>query len=219
MNFYNQYHVKKTNDIEQLKEEFILEYDRAREKNLVVQNWIDKLKDEFNQLNKKSQETGIKEFKKEWDNHFKLNSSIDLEQAFEIVRITKYESKNIQQFQLLASLEAITEIMQFIESNRLILNEIDLDLSARSRLLWIGENQTEFLQLIEGLIDIKRLDQNVVGGKWKLMEVFANFVGIKLSKNAKSNLSKSKRERNNDYIPSIFTEILKNWDNTTNEEK
>ena len=219
MNFYNQYHVKKTNDIEQLKEEFILEYDRAREKNLVVQNWIDKLKDEFNQLNKKSQETGIQEFKKEWDNHFKLNSSIDLEQAFEIVRITKYESKNIQQFQLLASLEAITEIMQFIESNRLILNEIDLDLSARSRLLWIGENQTEFLQLIEGLIDIKRLDQNVVGGKWKLMEVFANFVGIKLSKNAKSNLSKSKRERNNDYIPSIFTEILKNWDNTTNEEK
>lgn len=219
MNFYNEYNIKKSNDIEQLKDEFILEYNRAREKNLVVQNWIDKLKDQFNQLNKKSQETEIQEFKKEWDNHFKLNSKIDLEQAFEIVRITKYESKNIQQFKLLASLEAITEIMQFIESNRLRLNEIDLELSARSRPLWIGENQTEFLQLIEGLIDIKRLDQKVVGGKWKLMEVFANFVGIKLSKNAKSNLSKSKRERNNDYIPSIFTEILKNWDNTTNEEK
>jgi hypothetical protein len=219
MNYYNQYHVKKTNDIQRIKEEFILEYDRAREKNLVVKNWIDKLKDEFNQLNKQSLETGIQDFKKEWENQFHLNSSIDLEQAFEIARIAKYASIDIQQFELLASLEAIPEIMQFVESNRLRLNEIDLELSARSRPIWIGENETEFLQLIEGLIDIKRLDPNVVGGKWKLMEVFANFVGIKLSKNAKSNLSKSKRERNNDYIPSIFTEILKNWDTTTNEEK
>ena len=216
MNYYNQYHVKKTNDIQRIKEKFILEYDRAREKNLVVQNWKDKLKDEFNQLNKQSLETGIQDFKKEWENQFQLNSSIDLEQAFEIARIAKYESIDIQQFELLASLEAITEIIQYIESNRLRLNETNLELSARSRPIWIGENETEFLQLIEGLIDIKRLDQNVVGGKWKLMEIFANFVGIKLSKNAKSNLSKSKNERNIDYFPKIFEELSSNWNEKSN---
>ena len=216
MNYYNLYEEKRTNDIQQAKEEFNLEFDLAREKNLVVQNWKDKLNDEFNQLNKKSLETGIQEFKKEWENQFQLNSSINLEQAFEIARKAKYESMDIQQFELLASLEAITEIIQFVESNRLRLNETDLELSARSRPIWIGENETEFLQLIEGLIDLKRLDQNVVGGKWKLMEIFATFVGIKLSKNAKSNLSKSKNERNRDYFPKIFEELSNNWNEKSN---
>ncbi len=73
---------------------------------------------------------------------------------------------------------------------------------------WIGNEETEFLQLIYALIESGRLPKK---GKIEMVKDIARFFGIKLSKNWQSNLSKSVHERKNNYGPSIFDELKEGW--------
>ena len=77
--------------------------------------------------------------------------------------------------------------------------------------IWINKNQTSFLQLIEGLIDLKYIATRPNQGKEKLIKECADFFGVELSKNWKSNLSKSKHDRNNDYRPKILVDLYNHW--------
>lgn len=209
MNKYDDYLMARANIVEKRKNEFNLEYDKARNKNIVVANWIDALGSEFNLIQKDLVQNGLDNFKREWDNTYELDSGIDLGIAFDKTIAKYFPNLSIEQISIISQLDALCELMQLIESNRI--NNKENEVSNINIPIWIGQNETEFMQLIEGLIETKRLDPKVVGGKWKLIELFAKFVGIELSKNATSNLSKSKNERNNDYIPLIFIELLDNW--------
>ena len=211
MNKYDYYLIARADIVEKRKNEFTLEYDKARNKNIVVANWIDALGGEFNLIQKDLVQNGLDNFKREWDNMYELDSGIHLGIAFDKTIAKYFPNLSIEQISIISQLDALCELMQLIESNRI--NNKENEVSNLNIPIWIGQNETEFMQLIEGLIETKRLDPKVVGGKWKLIELFAKFAGIELSKNAKSNLSKSKNERNNDYVPLILIDLLDNWKN------
>jgi len=214
---YEYYLTAKADVVDQRKIEFMLEYDKARSKNTVVANWIDALRDEVNLIQRDLVQNGLGNFKSEWDNAYELDSGIDEGQAFDQTIAYCFPDLSIQQMGLISQIDALSELVNFIESNRIINSgDGEEDPLNNNTPIWIGKNETEFMQLIEGLIQTGRLDSKVVGGKWKLIELFAKFMGIKLSKNAKSNLSKSKNERNNDYCPKIFEELLNVWNEKAN---
>jgi hypothetical protein len=209
---YNYYLTTRTEIVNRRKNDFISNYEKARNKNTVGANWIDVLRDESNLIRKEIVQYGLENFKREWDNIYELDSGVNLEKAFEDTIAHCFPNLTIEQIGLICQIDAYSELMEFIESKRIINNGNDVEVSLINNPIWIGQNETEFLQLIEGLIETRRLDPKAAGGKWKLIDSFAKFVGIELSKNAKSNLSKSKNERNKDYTPKIFEELLNYWD-------
>lgn len=214
---YDYYLTTMAEFMEKRKNEFTLEYDKARNKNTVVAKWIDELRVESNSIQRELVQIGLGNFKREWENTYELDSGIDEGQAFDQTVANCFPDFNIEQIDLISKIDALSELVKFIESNRIINSgDGEEDPLNNNTPIWIGKNETEFMQLIEGLIETKRLDPKVVGGKWKLIELFAKFVGIQLSKNANSNLSKSKNERNNDYCPKIFEELLKVWNKKSN---
>lgn len=76
----------------------------------------------------------------------------------------------------------------------------------QSKIIWKGNNQTEFVQLIYALYHSK-LITNETNEITKLVEEASKVFNINLSKNWKSNFSKSKNNRNNDYEPKIFENL------------
>lgn len=76
----------------------------------------------------------------------------------------------------------------------------------QSNIIWKGNNQTEFIQLIYALYHSKLLT-NETNEITKLVEDASKVFNINLSKNWKSNFSKSKNNRNNDYEPKIFDNL------------
>jgi len=85
-------------------------------------------------------------------------------------------------------------------------NAIHDDLPKQTGIKWIGQNKTEFVQLIYSLYHAE-LITNETKEITKLVVDIANFFNIDLGNNWQSNLSKSKNDRNNDYIPQIFDRI------------
>ena len=80
---------------------------------------------------------------------------------------------------------------------------------------WIGTEETEFVQLIYALVEAGRLRRK---NKTIMVMKIATFLGIELSKNWDSNLSKSKNERNYDYKPAIFEDLLQGWKRYENQK-
>jgi hypothetical protein len=81
---------------------------------------------------------------------------------------------------------------------------------------WIGQEETEFIQLMYALVEAKRLTEK---GKTKMVEEIARFFGFPLSKNWQSNLSKSIHKNNSNYSPAIFDELKPAWDRYTEKQE
>jgi hypothetical protein len=97
-------------------------------------------------------------------------------------------------------------------------NEKLNDDEKKSKVRWIGTNETEFVQLIYGLFQANLITNQ--GNKiTKLVPEFAELLNFSLWKNWQSNHSKSVRERNNDYVPPIFAEIKTAYTKYSKREK
>lgn len=74
--------------------------------------------------------------------------------------------------------------------------------------IWQKKNQTEFMQLLEALILLERIQPRPNQSKRDLFIEIADFFGIQLSKNAESNLGKGRKTK---LAPKLFDELYKIW--------
>lgn len=206
---YDYYLTAKADFVDQRKIEFMLEYDKARSKNTVVANWIDALRDEINLIQRDLVQNGLGNFKREWENTYELDSGIDEGQAFDQTVANCFPDFNIEQIDLISQIDALSELVKFIESNRIYLEQDNFEKPRSVNKYWIGTEETEFVQLIYALIEADRLNDKE---KTKMTQAIANFFGFPLSNDWQSKLSHSIHQGNFDKKPKIFGDLEKAWE-------
>lgn len=206
---YNYYLTAKAEVVDKRKIEFTLEYDKARNKNTVVANWIDALGDEINLIQKKLVQNGLDNFNREWVNTYELDNGIDEGQAFDHTITNCFPDLNIVQIGLISKIDAFSELIEFIESKRIFNDQDNFDNPRFINKYWIGTEETEFVQLIYALIEADRLNYKE---KIKTTQAIANFLGFPLSKDWQSKLSHSIHQGNFDKKPRIFGDLEKAWE-------
>jgi len=206
---YDYYLTAKADVVDQRKNEFILEYDKARSKNTVVANWIDALGDEINLIQKDLVQNGLDNFNREWVNTYELDSGIDEGQAFDHTIANCFPGLSIVQIGLISHIDALRDLMEFIESMRIYNNQNSFDNSRPVNKYWIGTEETEFVQLIYALIEAGRLSNS---GKIKMVKNIADFLGFPLTDDWQSKLSHAVHDRNYDNNPNIFNDLKQSWE-------
>jgi hypothetical protein len=206
---YDYYLTAKADFVDQRKNEFNLEYDKARNKNTVVANWIDNLRVESNSIQRELVQNGLDNFKREWDNMYELDSGIDIWQAFDHTVANCFPELNTEQIGLISQIDALRDLMEFIESTRIYNNQDSFNNSRPVNKYWIGTEETEFVQLIYALIEAGRLSNR---GKIKMVKDIADFLGFSLTEDWQSKLSHSIHQGNFDKKPRIFGDLDKAWE-------
>ncbi len=206
---YDYYLTAKAGVVDQRKIEFMLEYDKARNKNTVVANWIDALRDEIILIQRDLVQNGLGNFQREWGNTYELDSGIDEGQAFDQTIAYCFPDLRIQQLGLISHLDALRDLMEFIESKRIYNNQDSFDNSRPVNKYWIGTEETEFVQLIYALIESGRLSNR---GKIKMVKNIADFFGFPLTDDWQSKLSHAVHDRNYDNNPNIFNDLKDSWE-------
>jgi hypothetical protein len=206
---YDYYLMAKAGVVDQRKNEFNLEYDKARNKNTVVAKWIDDLRVESNSIQRELVQNGLDNFKREWDNTYELDSGIDTGQAFDLTVANCFPELSTEQIRLISQVDALIDIMEFIESTRIYNNQDSFNNSRPINKYWIGTEETEFVQLIYALIEADRL---ISKDKIKMTQAIADFLGFPLSNDWQSKLSHSIHQGNFDKKPRIFGDLDKAWE-------
>lgn len=206
---YEYYLTAKADVVDQRKIEYMLEYDKARSKNTVVANWIDALRDEINLIQRDLVQNGLGNFKREWENTYELDSGIDEGQAFDQTVANCFPDFNIEQIDLISQIDALSDLVKFIESNRIHLEQDNFEKPRSVNKYWIGTEETEFVQLIYALIEADRLNDKE---KTRMTQAIANFFGFPLSNDWQSKLSHSIHQGNFDKKPKIFGDLEKAWE-------
>jgi hypothetical protein len=206
---YDYYLMAKAGVVDQRKNEFNLEYDKARNKNIVVAKWIDDLRVESNSIQRELVQNGLDNFKREWDNTYELDSGIDTGQAFDLTVANCFPELSTEQIRLISQIDALIDIMEFIESTRIYNNQDSFNNSRPINKYWIGTEETEFVQLIYALIEADRL---ISKDKIKMTQAIADFLGFPLSNDWQSKLSHSIHQGNFDKKPRIFGDLDKAWE-------
>jgi hypothetical protein len=206
---YDYYLMAKAGVVDQRKNEFNLEYDKARNKNTVVAKWIDDLRVESNSIQRELVQNGLDNFKREWDNTYELDSGIDTGQAFDLTVANCFPELSTEQIRLISQIDALIDIMEFIESTRIYNNQDSFNNSRPINKYWIGTEETEFVQLIYALIEADRL---ISKDKIKMTQAIADFLGFPLSNDWQSKLSHSIHQGNFDKKPRIFGDLDKAWE-------
>ena len=206
---YDYYLMAKAGVVDQRKNEFNLEYYKARNKNAVVVKWIDDLRVESNSIQRELVQNGLDNFKREWDNTYELDSGIDTGQAFDLTVANCFPELSTEQIRLISQIDALIDIMEFIESTRIYNNQDSFNNSRPINKYWIGTEETEFVQLIYALIEADRL---ISKDKIKMTQAIADFLGFPLSNDWQSKLSHSIHQGNFDKKPRIFGDLDKAWE-------
>ena len=206
---YNYYVKTRTEIVNQRKNDFTVEYEKARSKNIVVANWLDVLIEESNLIHKDAVQNGLENFRREWDNIYELDSGINLEKAFEETIAKFFPNLSVDQIGLICRIDANIELSEFIESMRIYTNHDPIDYPRPVNKFWIGTEETEFVQLIYALIEADRLNNK---DKIKMTQAIADFLGFPLSNDWQSKLSHSIHQGNFDKKPRIFGDLDKAWE-------
>jgi hypothetical protein len=150
----------------------------------------------------------INHFFKDMEDLQALDASLSTPVAFKQTFKVNDVDCNEENIKIIAKNKALIDILNIMdEKAKEMIDNHNLDKLPGSN-YWIGEETTEFVQLMYALIESGRLQSN---NKIEMITNIANFLGIVLAKNWRSNNSKSVHNRNNDYEPSIFKELQQGW--------
>jgi len=189
-----------------LESQFHQEKYNSRDKSVVIDKYHESISEDLVKIHTKLESKRLTNFLSNWRYNFNTDKNLSEKGAFD--KTIKDSGSEIDKKTLLLIAE--------YEVKSCFLNKLDDRLeTSRKRFtqpIWRNKNQTSFLQLIEGLIDLGYIVPPVNQGKLELINDCAEFFGLELSKHWKSNLSKSKNERNNDYVPEIFKNLMANWE-------
>ena len=179
---------------------------QARDKTKALQV----LHNDYNQKLRKNEQdlinTDIGRFWIIFDEIFAVNSMLSPSDAFYRTFDTLKTECDENKISLIVQNRALFNIKKFIEQQ---IVEMKANEVKRNK-YWIGEESTEFVQLMNALIESGRLQNK---NRNKMIKDIADFLGIELPKNDgwKSNVSSTIHRRNHDYIPDIFKDLTKAW--------
>lgn len=215
MNFYNLYIKSYNKHYKQSEKSILHEIEEARFANYAIAKNLDTYRDLFNKTNKLLQENNIYNFFNKYDDILGLNISLTEEKAFyETFRQLEINLNKLN-VSLIAEFKAYHDICDWLTKLSFDATSISKDNNEETKKYWIGAESTEFVQLMYALIEAGRLQKK---DKTKMIENTATFLGLELSKEWASNLSKSVHSRNNDYEPPIFNDLKNGWDRYTSKK-
>jgi hypothetical protein len=182
---------------------------KARDK----QHTLRIIEGQFHQYFRKSEQTlinaNLHNFFKTFEETLSMDSSLSDADAFKTSFRSCESEFNKENAILLATHKAFIDFKKAIRLKQEIMSNKDKPTEKLETKYWIGTESTEFVQLMYGLIEAKKLQNNNIV---HMIEDVANFMGITLSKNWQSNKSSSIHNRNNDYEPSIFNDLKNGWE-------
>ena len=207
MSTYDLYKSEKVKLENDLETKFHQEKYNARDKSLVIDKYQGLISEDLVKIHTKLETTRLTNFLNNWRYNYKIDKNLSEKGAFD--KTLKESGSEIDKKTLLLIAEYEVKIC--------FLNKIDKKIDSTGKRMtqsiWMNKNHTSFLQLIEGLIQLGYIQPRVNQGKLELIQECAEFFGLELSEHWKSNLSKSKNERNNNYVPEIFKNLIANWEN------
>lgn len=215
MNFYHLYIKSYNKHYKQSEKSILYEIEEARFANYAIAKNLETYRDLFNKTNKLLQENNIYNFFNKYDDILGLNISLTEEKAFyETFRQLEINLNKLN-VSLIAEFKAYHDICDWLTKLSFDATFISKDNNEETKKYWIGAESTEFVQLMYALIEAGRLQKK---DKTKMIENIATFLGLELSKEWSSNLSKSVHSRNNDYEPPIFNDLKNGWDRYTSKK-
>ena len=192
------YNSIKSSEIILHKKNFKEAVEKATNKGYAENVFLGKLNSVY--LNKQNEFNSLSRFLIELDNNKELGLVLNESKEFD-----KFNSSEI------TNLAHLTALHDFLFENYKT-GEIKSESPImNSSIIWKGENQTEFVQLVYGLYHSGILTNNE-NEKTKLVKQIANYFNIQLSKNWQSNLSKAVKKRNIDYEPQIIEKIKSGYE-------
>ena len=198
--------------LEQNKRELRKQIENARDESAIITKWYNDLEMELSELEIYLQVERLHDFFEELRNEYLCDKQLTHDEAFQKILLKKADQINLEK------LKTIQRYKVLIDTKNHINTEIYFKPQTNKtyKLKWKSKNETEFIQLMHGLIEIGRIDIGNEKSNWNVIRKIADFFSVELSKNAISNFSKSYKNRNNDYIPKIFQDLMENFEKKMN---
>lgn len=204
--FFSKY---KKENFKKLKTDYESAVKKARNKNLVSNEYYNSLsRTRYNEVQTELGENKniLLLIKDEMD--------IDIKKDFSKLfnnKINKIPTKNKKKtIALLAELDAMNDFFEYWNTHEL--NSLKKEeVQTKEKILWKGNNETEFIQLIYMLYHSKLLS-NESREITKLVKQVAKIFNLELGNNWESNLSNSIGRRNTDYKPQIISKLNNAWE-------
>jgi hypothetical protein len=219
-NYYQFYLDEKEKLVAEKKATIDSRINKARENTPIIGILLGEARESISSLQKELQKISIGKFPSRLHLIKIFDGNISDEDAFlecaNEFAITNDENAIL----MLASLEASEEAFKYCEylmnsrnKNRIYPETTSPNVSDNKKWdtknpIWVRKNQTEFMQLIEGLIKLKRIAPRPNQTKWELINEIATFLGIELSKNKESNLGKGLKTK---QVPKLFHDLHKTF--------
>lgn len=214
--YYQLYLTEKEKLVAEKKATIDSRINKARENTPIIGILLGEARESISSLRKELQNISIGEFPDRLHLIKIFDGNISDEDAF-IECANEFAISNDEKaILILATLEASEEAFKYCEhlmnyknKNRIYPESKSSNVSDNKNWdtknpIWVRKNQTEFMQLIEGLIKLKRIKPRPNQTKWELMNEVATFFGIQLSKNKESNLGKGLKAK---QVPKLFHDL------------
>ena len=186
---------------------------KARKEYAIHSDIITELNNKASDIERELDQKSIDRFFREMEKDCNLDSQLTPESAFLNCCI---------RFNIMNDKTAITLLAQY-KSNESLQSFYREDLQKKSlkelpqgeqighynNNYWLGQNETEIIQLFYALIECGRLEKK---GKIKMVESIADFLGFKLTDDWNSKLSHAVHRSNDDTKPSVFDEMKNGWE-------
>ena len=215
-NYYQFYLAEKEKLVAEKKATIDARIKKARKDSVIISYLLQEEKDSISSLQKELQKISLGNFLPRLHEIQMFDAEISEENAF-LQCQTMFNIENDENAILsIALLKATEEIHQYCQDlmnsqsrNRIYPESTSPDNSDKKNIasknpIWVMENQTEFMQLIEGLITLERIKPRPNQNKWDLINEIALFFGVPLSKNQISNLGKGKKSK---QVPKLFHDL------------
>lgn len=153
MNLYSRFSEDTEAGFLQRKKQFEEQIKNARDENVVVKILLNELQNEHDELSVRLTIEGLGSFFNNWHNEYLSNKKHTYESAFSKT-ISQYDNvKGSGKLELLVKYKCIDQLFEYLGSEFGVFQRKSLE--KHTTPIWIDKNQTSFLQLIEGLIDLK----------------------------------------------------------------
>jgi hypothetical protein len=208
-NWYHIYSEQKSLLLTELEDEIHSGVSRAKEETTFLSKIKEKYNSEYIVIQKKLSELHLVRFFIELKENLDLDKELSEENGFNNL-FQNSNSPNTINLKLLAKYVAIDEILYQLdkEKNKNLENSSPIFGDNKNwntkNPIWIKKNQTEFMQLIEGLINLERIKPRPNQNKWELINEIALFFGVPLSNNQISNLGKGNKSK---QVPKLFHDL------------
>jgi hypothetical protein len=215
-NYYQFYLAEKEKLVAEKKATIDERINKARKDSVIISYLLQEEKELISYLQKELQEISLGNFLSRLHEIQMFDAEISEEDAF-IQCFKEFKIENADNtIKKIAATKASDEIIQYCyflmnsqSRNRINPESTPPDNSDKKNIasknpIWVMENQTEFMQLIEGLIDLERIKPRPNQNKWDLINEIALFFGVPLSKNQISNLGKGKKSK---QVPKLFHDL------------